>query len=185
MVETVCIIQPGDIFSPFLEVNNGKNNSSSDPVHFLTVGERGIVRIWSCEGYDWSPKTWGLHSFLFSIFYISTNLLVILFCNSAICIYEQPLSSGESDSRRGLLSAVFLPSDLGLLCATADQEFLFYCPTKSTQGTFQLNLYKRFVGYNEEILDMRFLGDDEQYLAVATNLEQVCYYFRFNSNWLW
>ncbi|XP_074565205.1 protein TORMOZ EMBRYO DEFECTIVE-like [Curcuma longa] len=144
MVETVCIIQSGDIFSTFLEVNNGKNTSSSDPVHFLTVGERGIVRIWSCEG--------------------------------AICIYEQPLSAGEGDSRRGFLSAVFLPSDLGLLCATADQQFLFYSPTKSAQGTLQLHLYKRLVGYNEEILDMRFLGDDEQYLAVATNLEQVRVY---------
>ncbi|XP_042443628.1 transducin beta-like protein 3 [Zingiber officinale] len=144
MVETVCIIQSGDVFSPFLEVSNGKNTSSSDPVHFLTVGERGIVRIWSCEG--------------------------------AICIYEQPLSPGEGDSGRGFLSAVFLPSDLGLLCATADQQFLFFSPTKSAQGTFQLHLYKRLVGYNEEILDMRFLGDDEQYLAVATNLEQVRVY---------
>lgn len=75
--------------------------------------------------------------------------------------------------RRGFLSAVVLPSDLGLLCVTADQQFLFYCPMKSAGGMLQLNLYKRLVGYNEEILDMKFLGDDEQYLAVATNLEQV------------
>lgn len=47
----------------------------------------------------------------------------------------------------------------------------------------QLNLYKRLVGYNEEILDMKFLGDDEQYLAVATNLEQVNFWigsFKFD-----
>lgn len=37
----------------------------------------------------------------------------------------------------------------------------------------KLMLSKRLVGYNEEIVDMKFLGEDEQLLAVATNLEQV------------
>lgn len=75
--------------------------------------------------------------------------------------------------RRGFISAILLPSDQGLLCVTADQQFLFYQPIKDVEGTFQLNLYKRLVGYNEEILDMKFLGEEEKYLAVATNLEQV------------
>ncbi|KAH0640950.1 hypothetical protein KY285_037536 [Solanum tuberosum] len=35
---------------------------------------------------------------------------------------------------------------------------------------------KRFAGYNEEIADMKFLGDDEQFLAAATNVEQVRVY---------
>jgi U3 small nucleolar RNA-associated protein 13 len=29
------------------------------------------------------------------------------------------------------------------------------------------------VGYNEEVVDMKFVGDDEKFLALATNLEQV------------
>lgn len=152
MVETVCVIHPGTGLSECLglrELRSGKRKASdSQIVHFLTVGERGIVRIWSSEG--------------------------------AICIYEQPysdasLSSDKDDSRRGFTSAVMLPSDQGLLCVT-DQQFLFYFPMKSSEGEFQLNLYKRLVGYNEEILDMNFLGEDEQYLAVATNLEQVRVY---------
>lgn len=69
-----------------------------------------------------------------------------------------------------------MPSDQGLLCVTADQQFIFYRPVKSLGGAFQLNLYKRLIGYNEEILDMKFLGEDEQYLAVATNLEQVFHF---------
>lgn len=52
---------------------------------------------------------------------------------------------------------------------------MFYYAKKSVEGTFELNMYKRLVGYNEEILDIKFLGDDERYLAVATNLEQVEY----------
>jgi U3 small nucleolar RNA-associated protein 13 len=71
------------------------------------------------------------------------------------------------------LSAVVLRDDQGLLCVTADQQFIFYHPIKSDQGEFNLDLYRRLVGYNEEILDMRFIGEEEKYLAVATNLEQV------------
>lgn len=42
-----------------------------------------------------------------------------------------------------------------------------------------LHLCKRLIGYNEEIVDMKFLGDDENFLAVATNLEQVNILFSF------
>ena len=66
-----------------------------------------------------------------------------------------------------------LPSNQGLLCSTADQEFLFYSPTETPEGTFHLNLDKRLVGYNEEIVDMKFLGVEEQFLAVATSVEQA------------
>ena len=41
--------------------------------------------------------------------------------------------------------------------------------------TFELSLYRRLIGYNDEILDLKFVGEEEQYLAVATNLEQVSY----------
>lgn len=66
-----------------------------------------------------------------------------------------------------------LPSDKGLLCVTADQEFLLYSPVKLPEGTLEFELSKRLVGYNDEIVDMKFVGDEEQFLAVATNLEQV------------
>ncbi|XP_038978693.1 transducin beta-like protein 3 [Phoenix dactylifera] len=152
MVETVSVIQLGTSLSACLglsELPSGKRKASSSPIYFLTVGERGIVRIWNSEG--------------------------------AVCIYEQQssdatISSDKEDSRRGFTSAVILPSDQGLLCVTADQQFLFYSPIKSVERAFELNLHKRLVGYNEEILDMRFLGEDEEYLAVATNLEQVRVY---------
>ncbi|XP_020084753.1 transducin beta-like protein 3 [Ananas comosus] len=153
MVEAICIIQSDSNLSTCLgskksQIGKSKSNGSLR-VHFLTVGERGVVRIWSSEG--------------------------------AVCIFEQQssdvtLSSDKDDSRRGFISAILLPSDQGLLCVTADQQFLFYQPIKDVEGTFQLNLYKRLVGYNEEILDMKFLGEEEKYLAVATNLEQVRVY---------
>ncbi|XP_072988874.1 protein TORMOZ EMBRYO DEFECTIVE [Typha latifolia] len=152
MVETVCVVEPGSSLSACLGVNElssvKRKANGSTRVYFLTVGERGLVRVWTSEG--------------------------------SICIFEQQssdvtLSSDKDDSRRGFISATILPEDQGLLCVTADQQFLFYC-MRSVEGTFELNLNKRLVGYNEEILDMKFLGEEEQYLAVATNLEQVRVY---------
>jgi len=109
--------------------------------------------------------------------------LVFFFCflfpiDRAGSIFEQKTSDvtasidDDDGSRRGFTSAVMLPSDQGLLCVTADQQFLVYS-LECTDELLQLNLTKRLVGYNEEIVDMKFLGDDEKFLALATNLEQV------------
>jgi len=99
---------------------------------------------------------------------------------SSLCVFEQQTSdvtvnSENEETRRGFTSAVMLPNDQRLLCVTADQQFLFYCPKRTDDGTFELSLYRRLIGYNDEILDLKFVGEDEQYLAVATNLEQVSY----------
>lgn len=97
--------------------------------------------------------------------------------NSAACLFEQKASDvtnsvDEDGSRRGFTSAVMLGSNQGLLCVTADQQFLFYS-LNWTEELLVLNLTKRLVGYNEEVVDMKFVGDDEKFLALATNLEQV------------
>ncbi|MFS7946989.1 putative transcription factor WD40-like family [Helianthus anomalus] len=84
--------------------------------------------------------------------------------SSAVCLFQQASSDvtvskdDEEEAKRGFTSAVMLPSGQGLLCVTADQEFLFYSPIQSQEGCFQLNLNKRLVGYNEEIVDMKFVG---------------------------
>lgn len=86
------------------------------------------------------------------------------------------VSLKDDDQNRGFTAAALLPSDRGLLCVTADQQFLFYSPVKTLKDKLSLMISKRLTGYNEEIVDMKFLGDDEQFLAVATNVEQVnCY----------
>jgi len=107
------------------------------------------------------------------------SMAFLVFCSS-LCVFEQQTSdvtvnSENEETRRGFTSAVMLPNDQGLLCVTADQQFLFYCPKRTDDGTFELSLYRRLIGYNDEILDLKFVGEEEQYLAVATNLEQVSY----------
>ncbi|XP_027329548.1 transducin beta-like protein 3 [Abrus precatorius] len=149
-VEAVCVIGAGSSFASSLDSyqQTAKKRVGSRAFYFVTVGERGIVRIWNSEG--------------------------------AGCMFEQrtsdvTVSIDEDGSRRGFTSAVMLASDQGLLCVTADQQFLFYS-LECSEELLQLNLTKRLVGYNEEIVDMKFMGDDEKFLALATNLEQVRVY---------
>ncbi|CAN6569779.1 unnamed protein product [Malus baccata var. baccata] len=151
VLEAVCAIYSGTPLSSYLgscKKQNGKKSGLSE-TSFITVGDRGIVRIWNSEG--------------------------------AVCLYEQKSSdvtpsSDVDESNRGFTAAVMLPSDKRLLCVTADQEFLLYSPVNLPEGTLEFELSKRLVGYNDEIVDMKFVGDEEQFLAVATNLEQVRVY---------
>jgi U3 small nucleolar RNA-associated protein 13 len=111
------------------------------------------------------------------MYHISSFLLFVCF-DSGVSLYEQKssdvaVSSDTDDSLRGFTAAVILPLDQGLLCVTVDHHFLFYSLLGHPEEKFKLILNKRLVGYNEEILDMRFLGEEEKFLAVATNLEQV------------
>ncbi|XP_059305449.1 protein TORMOZ EMBRYO DEFECTIVE-like isoform X1 [Lycium ferocissimum] len=150
-VETVCIIGSESPFAACLASSKhpqAKKSSDVPSINFITVGERGLVRIWSSD--------------------------------RALCLFEQKnsditISSDNEDSKRGFISALILPASQELLCVTADQQFFLYYPEES-EGSMNLFLRKRFVGYNEEIADMKFLGDDEQFLAVATSVEQVRVY---------
>ncbi|KAM6586439.1 hypothetical protein CsatA_009044 [Cannabis sativa] len=146
-VEAVCVIHSSTPFVPCLEQSGKK--SGSQGIYFVTVGERGIVRIWNSE--------------------------------RAACLFEQQssdvtVSSDEDGSKRGFATAVMLPLDQGLLCVTVDQQLLVYSPVKQPEGIFDIVMSKRLVGYNEEIVDMKFLGNEEKYLAVASNTEQVRVY---------
>lgn len=78
-----------------------------------------------------------------------------------------------NEVKRGFTSAMMLPSGQELLCATADQQFLMYGLEESSDDGFSLVLRKRLIGVNEEIVDMKFLDEDEKFLAVATSVEQV------------
>lgn len=58
MVETVCMIEPNHNIFASLTVKEKKKlkgkktaDSPSSQVYFLTVGERGVVRMWCSDGY--------------------------------------------------------------------------------------------------------------------------------------
>lgn len=65
-----------------------------------------------------------------------------------------------------------------LTAITSNQNILFY------QITSGLKRVKQIVGYNEEVIDLTYVGKDETHLAIATNTEQINLYniksFDFN-----
>lgn len=152
-LEAVCVLPTGSrlvsVMNQSRALPENRKKSGAAPVYFLTVGERGILRIWYSEG--------------------------------ALCLYEQKssdaiISSDKDELKGGFVSAVLLPLTQGVMCVTADQRFLFYNLDESDEGKCDLKVSKRLIGYNEEIVDLKFLGDEEKFLAVATNLEQVRMY---------
>jgi U3 small nucleolar RNA-associated protein 13 len=50
MIEAVSFIGPGSEFLACLGIESANINGKTDG-HFLTVGERGVVRVWSLERY--------------------------------------------------------------------------------------------------------------------------------------
>ncbi|KAF9670431.1 hypothetical protein SADUNF_Sadunf13G0068300 [Salix dunnii] len=164
---------------------------SEDGWTLLTAGRDKVVNLWDLHNYA-CKMTVPTYEVLEGLCVVKSGTELASFlgsCNqqsgkrkdSGVSLYEQKssdvtVSSDTDDSLRGFTAAVILPLDQGLLCVTVDHHFLFYSLPGHPEEKFQLILSKRLVGYNEEILDMRFLGEEEKFLAVATNLEQVQVY---------
>ncbi|KAL6579067.1 hypothetical protein OROMI_009283 [Orobanche minor] len=81
---------------------------------FVTIGERGVVRIWNSGG------------------------AVLLFEQKSS---DLAVSSKKEEVKRGFTSAMMLPLGQGLICATVDQQFLIYSVDKQANGG--LNLFMR------------------------------------------
>lgn len=57
---------------------------------------------------------------------------------------------------------------------TNDQNLLYYhVGSDEEEGKVVLHRERQILGYHDEVLDVVFVGPKEEYLAVATNTEQV------------
>ncbi|KAJ2161488.1 U3 small nucleolar RNA-associated protein [Coemansia sp. RSA 552] len=87
--------------------------------------------------------------------------------DSGKALFEQ---TKELNSKHAFVDVAYLPQSQHLVAATNDQNLLFY------SATGRLDRVRQIVGYNEEIIDMAFVGRDQKFLAVATNTEQLRIY---------
>ncbi|XP_054991402.1 transducin beta-like protein 3 [Sorex araneus] len=78
---------------------------------------------------------------------------------SGRCVHVQERAPGPG---RVLTHCVLAPTAGLLLSATADHDLLLY-------EARSLRLQKQFAGYNEEVLDVRFLGPEDSHVVVASN----------------
>eukprot|EP00850_Spirogloea_muscicola_P018245 SM000165S02206 [mRNA] locus=s165:102031:106956:- [translate_table: standard] len=130
-----------------------KRSKKKGAIRFLTVGEKGAIRCWQAD--------------------------------SGKCVYEQPVTGMEAPhgdaggqgeaavTLRGLASVAMMPGNRGLLCATQDQRLLIL---EVDQDGKAFMLSRQLIGFLDEIVDLRFVGAGNEYLAAATNSDQVRVY---------
>lgn len=115
----------------------------SKDLHFITAGSKGVLRVWEAS--------------------------------TARCVYAQTLSSTptavseeeeKDDDPRSLTYLLSLPASSRLATVTAEHNIVLYqLPGLTTQ--------QQFVGYNDEVLDVKFLGKGDSHIVVATNSCQL------------
>ncbi|KAJ3081689.1 Transducin (beta)-like 3 [Rhizoclosmatium hyalinum] len=161
---------------------------SPDAAYLLTGGRDKILNVWDLETGELT-KTIPTHESMESVGLIPevskrhlAKTLSIKNCSgiaytagekgiirlwdleSGDCIMTQPSDQNASHE----ISDVLVVEDKHQLVAvTTDHNFLFYDMTSELQRVHQI------VGYNEEIVDVRFVSPDESLLAVASNSEQI------------
>uniref|UniRef100_A0A671SY00 Transducin (beta)-like 3 n=1 Tax=Sinocyclocheilus anshuiensis TaxID=1608454 RepID=A0A671SY00_9TELE len=87
-------------------------------------------------------------------------------CSLGCCLMLQ-LSKQEDDlDPRSLMHLLPMPQSNRLATVTAEHNLLIYqMPALTVQ--------QQFVGYNDDILDVKFLGKDDTHIVVATNSSQL------------
>ncbi|KAJ1963994.1 U3 small nucleolar RNA-associated protein, partial [Dipsacomyces acuminosporus] len=88
-------------------------------------------------------------------------------------IFEQ---TKELNAKHTFVDLLYLPASQNLVAVTNDQNLLFYKATK------RLERARQIVGYNEEVIDLAYVGNEQKHLAVATNTEQLRIYNTDNLN---
>ncbi|XP_028267812.1 transducin beta-like protein 3 [Parambassis ranga] len=103
----------------------------------------------------------------------SKGVLRVWEASTARCVYTQTLSTvpeeeeeNDDDNPRSLTYLFLLPASSRLATVTAEHNILLYqLPGLTTQ--------QQFVGYSDEVLDVKFLGKGDSHIVVATNSCQL------------
>ncbi|XP_069569588.1 transducin beta-like protein 3 [Brachyistius frenatus] len=121
----------------------------SKDLHFITAGSKGVLRVWEASTarciYTHTPP--------------ST-------LNSVSEDEEEEKEKDDDDNPRTLTYLFHLPASARLATVTAEHNILLYqLPGFTTQ--------QQFVGYSDEVLDVKFLGKGDSHIVVATNSCQL------------
>ncbi|KAJ3601529.1 hypothetical protein NHX12_032497 [Muraenolepis orangiensis] len=118
----------------------------NDSLHFITAGSKGVLRVWEA--------------------------------GTSRCVYTQTLPSAapsagqedgggaDGDDPRSLTYLLPMGASSRVAAVTAEHNITLY----QLAG---LRTQQQFVGYNDEILDVKFLGKDDSHIVVSTNSCQL------------
>ncbi|XP_071976082.1 transducin beta-like protein 3 [Engystomops pustulosus] len=102
----------------------------------------------------------------------SKGILRVWDSATAKCLYTQKLphtkqkSSEDGVDENNLTHCLLLPNQEEVVTVNAEHSIIIY-------DLHNLDLKKQFVGYNEEVLDVKFLGPSDSHIVVATNSTQL------------
>ncbi|KAM8798534.1 transducin beta-like protein 3 [Eudromia elegans] len=101
----------------------------------------------------------------------SKGVLKIWEAATAACVFTQavpfePVESKEEASERSLTHCMFVPGRNQFVTVSMEHNIVLY-------DAQTLQLRKQFAGYNDEVLDVKFLGPGDSHIVVATNSPQL------------
>lgn len=118
-----------------------------------TAGDKGLIRLWS----------------------VNTGQVLKTLEPLGGGVSSSPAEHSEDMPSHTYVSLQYRPTLGGLVGVTYDHNILFYTGE-------ELRKTRQFIGYPDEVLDLRLVGEDQSLLAVATNSEQVKVFERRTKN---
>ncbi|XP_026866596.2 transducin beta-like protein 3 [Electrophorus electricus] len=93
----------------------------------------------------------------------SKGVLRVWHCSSARCVFAQ---TPTATAPLGLVHCLLMARSARIAAVTAEHNVLLY------QLPY-LSMQQQFVGYNDDVLDVKFLGKEDTHIVVATNSSQL------------
>eukprot|EP00731_Ephydatia_muelleri_P022653 Em0015g236a len=127
--------------------------ASPGDIVVATAGDKGLIRLWS----------------------VASGQVLKTLEPLAGHAPSSPAGQAEDKASHTYVSLQYRPTIGGLVGVTYDHNILFYTGE-------DLKRTKQFIGYPDEVLDLRLVGEGQGLLAVATNSEQVKVFDRKTKN---
>ncbi|XP_060581284.1 transducin beta-like protein 3 [Ruditapes philippinarum] len=118
-------------------------NVDGESIYFITAGNKGNLRLWNSD----SGKC-----------VFTTD---VVNATNQITVDSSDSSKTDSDSQN-IVQMIYNKQKNNVTVVTFDQNI-------SILGLEKLRLQKQFAGNNDEILDVKYFGEDEKFAVVATN----------------
>ncbi|KAG8433326.1 hypothetical protein GDO86_017564 [Hymenochirus boettgeri] len=102
----------------------------------------------------------------------SKGILRVWDAASAVCVHSQTLAyinkgtPSEEANEYSITHCLLFPNLEEIATVTAEHNIVVY-------DLHNLKLKKQFAGYNDEVLDVKFLGPSDSHIVVATNSPQI------------
>ncbi|XP_067626559.1 transducin beta-like protein 3 [Eurosta solidaginis] len=100
----------------------------------------------------------------------ATGTLKLVNCKSA------KLSTLSEDKSHEFRQLLYCKSTEQLAVVTVEQNILIYKATTECFENKKLECVKQLIGFNDEILDICFLGENDRFIAVASNSKNIKIY---------